>query len=129
MGLLDSKIYVVLARLEADFSDQPPSIPAVPNHQASLQCLTAEYPYTAAKYPCSAQPLSILAVPKCRVSPQCPTTKCSCRGPTEKYPCSAQLQSIPGAPNSRLSIFLQRICSAAGKPVEGGQGNVTLLVQ
>ena len=49
VGLLDFKVNVVLARLEADFSDQPPSIPAVPNHQVSLQCPTAEYP-------CSAQP-------------------------------------------------------------------------
>ena len=31
VGLLDFKVNVVLARLEADFSDQPPSIPAVPN--------------------------------------------------------------------------------------------------
>ena len=31
MGLLDFKVDVVLARLEADFSDQPPSISAVPN--------------------------------------------------------------------------------------------------
>ena len=28
---------VVLARLEADFSAQPPSVPAVPNHQVFLQ--------------------------------------------------------------------------------------------
>ena len=55
VGLLDCKVDVVLARLEADFSDQPPSIPAVPNRRVSLQCPTAEYPYTA-------QPQSILAV-------------------------------------------------------------------
>ena len=55
VGLLDFKVDVVLARLEADFSDQPPSIPAVPYHQVSLQCPTAEYPYTA-------QPQSIPAV-------------------------------------------------------------------
>ena len=48
VGLLDCKVDVVLARLEADFSDQPPSIPAVPKHQVSLQCPTT-------KYPCSAQ--------------------------------------------------------------------------
>ena len=53
----------------------------------------------------------------------------SLQGPTEKYPCSAQAQSIPGVPNSKESLFLQRICSAARKTVEGGQGNITLLVQ
>ena len=106
VGLLDSTVDVVLARLEADFSDQPPSIPAVPNHQVSLQCLTA-------KYPCSAQLQSIPAVPNCRVSLQCPTTK---------YPCSAQAQSIPGVSNSKVSIFLQRICSAARKTVGWGGG-------
>ena len=31
-------------------------------------------------------------------------------------------RSIPGVPNSRVSIFLQRICSAARKKVEGGGG-------
>ena len=55
-GLLDFKVDVVLARLEADFSDQPPSIAAMPNHQVSLQCPTNEYP-------CSTQPPSIPAVP------------------------------------------------------------------
>ena len=34
VGLLDFKVDVVLARLEADFRDQPPSIPAVPNGDA-----------------------------------------------------------------------------------------------
>ena len=153
MGLLDFKVDVVLARLEADFSDQPPSIsaapnhqvtkyscraqpqsiPAVPNHQVSLQCQTA-------KYPCSAQPMSILAR---RVSLHCPTTKYPCsaqplnilavsnhqislQDPTEKYPCSAQAQSIRGVPNSKVSIFLQRICSAARKTVEGGGGREAL---
>ena len=33
VGLLDFKVDVVFARLEADFRDQPPSIPAVPHHQ------------------------------------------------------------------------------------------------
>ena len=37
MGLLDFKVDVVLARLEADFSDQPPSIPAVPNRRVSTE--------------------------------------------------------------------------------------------
>ena len=137
--LLDFKVDVVLARLEADVSDQPPSIPAVPNHQVSLQCPTAEYPYTA-------QPQSIPAVLNHYVSLQCPTAKYPCsaqlqsipavsnhqislQGPTEKYPCSAQAQSVPGVPNSKVSIFLQRICSAARKTVEGGQGTVTLVVQ
>ena len=83
VGLLDFKVDVVLARLEADFRDQPPSIPAVPKHQVSLQCPTAEYP-------CSAQPQSILTLPNCKVSLQCSTTK---------YPCSAQLLSIPAVPN------------------------------
>ena len=54
VGLLDFKVDVVLARLEADFRDQPPSIFAVPNHQVSLQCPTT-------KYPCSAQQPSIPA--------------------------------------------------------------------
>ena len=36
VGLLDFQEDVVLARLEADFSAQPPSVPAVPNHQVSL---------------------------------------------------------------------------------------------
>ena len=31
VGLLDFKVDVVLARLEAHISDQPPSIPAVPS--------------------------------------------------------------------------------------------------
>ena len=112
MGLLDFQVDVVLARLEADLSDQPPSIPAVPNH---LQCPTAEYPCSAqpqsvltlpnrkvslqcstTKYPRSAQPQSIpAAVPNCRVSLQCPTTK---------YPCRAQPKSIPAVPNRRLSL-------------------------
>ena len=114
MGLLDFKVDVVLARLEADFSDQPPSIPAVPNHQVSLQGRTAEYPCCAqpqsipagpnrrvsllcptAKYPCSAQPLSILAVPNRKVFLQCPTAK---------YPCSAQLRSIPAVSNHQISL-------------------------
>ena len=128
-------------------SAQPPSIPAVPNHQIFLQCSTT-------KYPCSAQPPSIPAVPNQRVSLQCltdvpnrkvslqcPTTKYPCsaqppsipavpnqrvslQGPTEKYPGSAQAQSIPGAPCSKVSRFLQRICSAARKTAEGA-----LLVQ
>ena len=139
VGLLDFKVDVVLARLEADFRDQPPSaqqqsIRTLPNHQVSLQCPTTKYPCSAqpqslltlpnrrvslhcptAKYPCSAQPLSIPAVPNQQVSLQCPTTK---------YPCSAQPQSIPGVPNSRVSIFLQRICSAARKIVDRGQRNV-----
>ena len=46
VGLLDLKVDV-LNRLEADFSDQPPSIPAVPNHEISLQCQTSEYPCNA----------------------------------------------------------------------------------
>ena len=138
MGLLDFKVDVVLARLEAGFNDQPPSIPAVPNRRVSLQCPTAECPSTAeypcsaqphsilklpnrkvslqcsaTKYPCSAQPQSIPAMPNCKVSLQCPTAEY--QGPTEKYPSSAQPRSIPGVPNSRVSIFLQRICSAARK--------------
>ena len=131
MGLLDFKVDVVLARLEADFSDQPPSIPAVPNHRVSLHCPNAKYPRSAqplvssqcptAKYPCSVQLQSITAMPNCRVSRQCPATK---------YPCRAQPKSIPavpnrGVPNGRVSIFLQRSCSAARKTVEGG-GKETL---
>ena len=101
VGLLDFKVDVVLARLEADFSDQPPSITAVPNRRVSLQCRTT-------KYPCSAQPMSIPAmlngcahlqsvpaVPKRRVSLQCPTAE---------YPYLAQPQSIPAVPNCRVSL-------------------------
>ena len=84
---------VVLARLEADFSAQPPSIPAVPSRRVSLQCPTT-------KYPCSAQPPRIPAVPNRRVSLQCPTTKYPCSAhPTAKYPCSAQPQSILAQPH------------------------------
>ena len=51
----------------------------------------------------------------------------SLQGPAEEYPCSAQAQSIPGAPNSRVSIFFQRICSAARKTVEGGRETLHFL--
>ena len=51
MGLLDFKIDVVFARLEADFSDQPPSIHTVPNHQVSLQCPTDGYPCSSKHVP------------------------------------------------------------------------------
>ena len=112
MGLLDFKVDVVLARLEADFSDQPPNIPAGPNQKVSLQCPTAEYPCSAQpKYLCSAQAQSIPAVPR-KVSLHCPTAKYPCSAqrkvssqcPTAKYPCSAQLQSIPAVPNCRVSL-------------------------
>ena len=98
VGLLDFKVDVVLARLEADFCDQAPSIPAVPNHQVSLQ-----WPTT--KNPCSAEPQSIPAVPNCRVSlqsacsvqppniPAGPNRKASLQCPTAEYPWSAQHQS------------------------------------
>ena len=161
MGLFDFKVDVVLARLEADFSDQPPSIPTLPNHQVSLQCPTAEYPCSAqppsipavpnckiclqcpaAEYPCSVQPSNIPAGSNRKVSLQCPTAKYACsaqlqsipavskhqisqQGPTEKYPCRSQAQNIPGVPNSKVSIFLQRICSAARKTVEGRGGRET----
>ena len=75
VGLLDFKVDIVLARPEADFSDQPPSIPAGPNRRVSLQCHTNEYP-------CRAQPKSIPAVPNRRVSPECPTAG-------YQYSCSA----------------------------------------
>ena len=88
VGLLDFKVDVVLARLEADFSDQPPSIPAVPNRRVFLQCPTT-------KCPCSAQPTSIPAVPSRRVSLQCPTAE---------YPCTAQPQSIPAVPNCKVCL-------------------------
>ena len=97
VGLLDFKVDVVLARLEADFSDQPPSISAVPNHQVSLQCPTAEYP-------CSAQPMSIPALPNRRVSLHCPTAKVSPQCSTTKYPRSAQPQSIPAVSNCKVSL-------------------------
>ena len=154
-GLMDFKVDVVLARLEADFSDQPPSIPAVPNHQVSLPCPTTKYPCSAqpltiplpnlrvslqcptTRYPCSAQPQSIPAVPNCKVSLRCPSAEYPCSvqppnipaGPNRKVSLQCQAQSIPGVHNSRVSIFLPRICCAARKTVEGGEGNVTLLVQ
>ena len=108
VGLLDFKVDVVLARLEADFSDQPPSIPALPSHQVSLHCPTT-------KYPCSAQLQSIPAVPNCKVSLQCPTNEYPCSAqplsilttlhcPTAKYPCSAQPPRILALPNRRVSL-------------------------
>ena len=101
MGLLDFNRDVVLARLEADFSDQPPSIPAVPNHQVSLQCPTT-------KYPCSAQLPSIPAGPNRKVSLQCRTAE---------YPWSAQQQSI-----NILAAHLQ-CCKEDSR---GGGGRETL---
>ena len=92
VGLLDFKVDVVLARLEADFSDQPPSIRAVPNRRVSLQCRTAEYP-------CSAPPPSIPAVPNRRVSLQCPTAE-------YQYSCSA-FAVLQGA----LANFNGKICT------------------
>ena len=50
VGFLDLKIDVVLARLEADFSDQPPSIPAVPKRRVSLECPTAGYQYSCSTF-------------------------------------------------------------------------------
>ena len=86
----------------------------MPNRRISLQCLTAEYPYTAqpqsvpavvnhfvslqrptAKYPCSAQLQSIPAIPNRKVSLQYPSTK---------YPCRAQPKSIPAVPKRRVSL-------------------------
>ena len=98
----------------------------VTDHQVSLQCPTT-------KYPCSAQPMSIPAVPNCRVSLQCPTAEYPCSvqppnvpaGPNRKISLQCPTQSIPGVPNSRVSIFLQRICTAARKTVEG-EGRETL---
>ena len=148
VGLLDFKVDVVLARLEADFSHQPPSIPALPNHQVSLQCPTTKYPCSAqppsipavpsrkvslhcptGKYPCSAQLQSMPAVPNCRVSLQCPTIK---------YPSRVQPKSIPAGPKRKVSLECptakyQYSCSAfavlQGRQLKGGHGNVTLLVQ
>ena len=101
MGLLDFRVDVVLARLEADFSDQPPSIPAVPNRKVSLQCPTT-------KYPCSAQPMSIPAMLNGCAQPQSiPAVlnhQVSLQCPTAKYPCGAQPQSIPAVPNHQVSL-------------------------
>ena len=130
VGLLDLKVYVVLARLNAVLngnvflqcptteypcSAQPHSISAVP-------CPTADYP---AEYPCSAQPQSILsaqmqsipAVPSCRVSLQCPTTE---------YPCSAQPHRIPAAPKHQVFLppSIPAVPSFPNLP-----GNITFLVQ
>ena len=151
VGMLEmNNVDVVLVRLEADFRDQPPSIPAaqppnilaVPNHQVSLWCPTTRYPCSAQpKYPCIAQSQSMFAVPNRRTSLHCPTATYPCSAqplgipampnhqvplqcPTTKYPCSAQPQSMSAVPNRRVSIFLQRICSAARQTVDRGQGNV-----
>ena len=69
VGLLDFNVAFVPARLEADFSDRPPSIPAVPNRKVCLQCPAAEYPAVPnhhvslhAEYPYTAQPQSIPAL-------------------------------------------------------------------
>ena len=149
VGLLDFKVDV---GLEADFRDQPPSIPAVPNHykypsnvqrqsipvvpnpQVSLQCLTAEYP-------CSAQPQSIPTLPNHQVSLQCPTmpNRRVCQQcPTAEYPYTAQLQSIPAVPNHQVSLQCptaeyQYSCSTfavlQGRQLTGGRETLyTLLV-
>ena len=127
VGLLDFKIYVVLAlcqkpecsaqpRIPTEYPSgaHPQSIPAVPSRQVSRQCPTAEYP-------CSAQPQSILSaqpqsIPAVRVSLQCPTTTYPCNAqpqsiPTAEYPCSAQLQSIPAVPNHRVSLQCPPCCA------------------
>ena len=118
VGLLDFKVYVVLARPEPDCSAQLHSIPAVPNRRVSLQCLTAENPCSAQPQSIpasSAQSRSIPAVPNHKVSQQCPTVvqpqsipavpnrKVSPQFPTAEYPCSAQPQSIPAVPNDKVS--------------------------
>ena len=141
VGLLDFKVNVVLARQEDDFSDQPPSVPAVPNRQVSLQCPSAEYPCSAqpqiiltlpkrkvslqcstTKYPRSAQPQSIPAVPNCGVSLQCPTAK---------YPCRAQPKSIPAVPNRKATTEYQYSCSAfavlQGRRLRGGRETLHFL--
>ena len=120
MGLLDFKVDVVLARLEADFSDQPPSIPAVPNRRVPLHFLTdvpnrkvsPQCPTT--KYPCSAQPLSILAVPNRKVSLPCPTAK---------YPSSVQPPNIPAGPNRKVSLQ----CPTAEYPWSAQQRSINIL--
>ena len=105
------KVSLQCPTAEYPYTAQPQSIPAVPNHQVSLQCPTA-------KYPCSAQLQSIPAVPNHQKSLQCPT---------EKYPCGAQAQSIPEVLDSKVSIFLQRICSAASRQLRGGRETLHFL--
>ena len=115
VGLLDLKVDVVLARLEAELSAQPPSIPAVPNRKVSLQCSTTKYPSSApfkvslqcptAKYPCSAQPQSIPAGPNRKVSLQCPSAE---------YPWSAQQQRI-NITCSAFAVLQGRQLRGAGK--------------
>ena len=135
VGLLDFEVDVVLARLEADFSDQQPSVPAMPSRRVSLQCPTTKYPRSAqppsipavpkrrvslqcrtAEYPCSAQPpqCSILTVPNRKVSLQCPTAK---------YPCSAQLQNIPAVSNPQISLQ----CPTAEYPGSAQQQSINIL--
>ena len=100
-------------------SAQPPSIPAVPSHQISLQCPTNEYP-------CSAQPQSIPAVPNCSAAqpisipamlngcaqpqsiPAVPNHQISLQCPTAKYPCSAQPSSIPAVPPPSIHAMPNR---------------------
>ena len=121
MGLLETKVYVVLAlRQEPDCSAQwqfnscsaqPQSIPAVPSRRVSLQCPTTKYPCSAqvqsilqcptAEYLCSAQPPSI---PAHQVSLQCPTAAYPAEYPCSAHPCSAQPPSIPAVPNCRVSL-------------------------
>ena len=81
---------------------------SLPNHQVSLQCLTArvslkcpdaEYPqFPTAEYPCSAQPQSIPAQPPS--IPAVPNRRVSLRGPTAKYPQWYQPQSFPSLPGN-----------------------------
>ena len=117
-------------------SAQPVSTPAVPN-QVSLQC-----PITA-RFPCSDQQLlrSIPAAPNSRVSLHCtdkphgipamPMARHPCSVP-KQYLCSAQWQGVLVVPSPcpcrtpqhlplqcQTAIFLQCICSAARKTVEG----------
>ena len=116
MGLLDFKVYVVLAlRPELDCGAQPQSIPAVPDHHASLKCPSAEYPS-------SIQSLSILSVfappnhqvflPNPAVFLQCPWQRIPAV-PKPTVFCTAKGQSLPVA-NSNRRVFLQ--CPTAEYP-------------
>ena len=142
VGLLDFKVDVVLARLEADFSDQPQTIPAVPNRKVSQQCPATKYPCSAqpqsipavpirrvslhcptAKYPCSAQPQSILAVPNRKVSLPMPNCKVSLQCPTAQSPCSVQPPNIPAGPNRQVSLQ----CPSAEYPWSAQQQSINIL--
>ena len=107
--MLNGNVSLQFQTSEYPYSAQPPSIPAVPNHQISLQWPTTKYPCSAQQqpqsmpaalnsieYPCSAQPHGIPAVPM------------------TMYPCSAQTHSISAVP-SPFNAEPHSICLCSAK--------------